>query len=439
MIKTWLALLLFVCNAYAFDIDVTRVALRTGTGTQDITFSNFSEDCTAVTCAAIFVLSTGVSDGTAAADAMLGIGFTDGTTGVSFSSRSQDGADTMNTFRGQRTTTELIHTVTLAGLEGYAAFSAWLANGIRINVVDDFAAQYLLTVAIIGDSALQANVGIVSALNTVDGVTDITTVGFEASLALLAGTRLSSVGDSGTAPFLLSVGVAVNDGASTQGSIGCYSGDGVSSADVRAVTSSLYALQYAHSDTDSRNGAFQVGQWDASGFSLTERNEAISAPTGVGYLALDIGTQEAAVLDVSTPTTIGSNTVSVGFESVFGLLLGTLARSYDVGEDDADAGGCMIGVATADAQYVQTVHDDDLASFANAESLSNDVFLQMEADDGTCIAGSCLVGTLTGFGATDWALNYSSVFSDASRRLIGLAIGAAAAPSGRRRGVHVIQ
>lgn len=399
------------------DIDITRVALNAGTGTQNITFSNFSADCTAVTCAALFFVTTATADGTAAPDAMLGIGFTDGTTSYSWSSRSDHNVSATNTFRGQRGNTELIHTITFAGLEGFATFSAWLSNGIQISIDDDFAAQYLLTVVIIGGSSVSAHVDAFTppALNT---PADINTVGFEPGLVFLSGVRFVGTHDGGSEQYTLAFGVGVNDGSSTQGSIGCTEPDGASDGAPFAISSSLYALQFA--DDDLVGTAIEVGGWDAQGFSATTRVEASSGE--VGYLALGIGALSSAVVDISTPTTTGSSSVSVGLHSLFGMILGTLAQGYDTTEADSDGGLCMIGMATAEAQYVVMNHTEDLASVTNTESISDDSFILMEQDDGSCNAGSCLTGTLTNFGETSWNLNYSSVFSGASRKWIGLAI-----------------
>lgn len=424
------------------DIDVTRVPLRVGTGTQDITFSNFDEDCTLVTCAALFIMSTGVTNGSRADDAMIGMGFTDGTTSTSTAVRDDTGVATTNSFRGQRAPVDAVLSVTFVGSEGLASFSAWLTNGIRINVTNAFPAQYLLTVVLFGGSNLSADVGSFLLPAAQNSAVDVTTVGFTADLVFLMGARLGSTGNSGAPTFLPSFGVAVNDGLSTQGSIGCFSNDADTTAGAGAITSSLYALQYIDNDGDLKDAAAEVSGWDSQGFTATTREDSVGADFGTFYLALGLGGIGSTMVDIATPTATGADTVLVGFQSLFGMVFGTLAQVYEAGESDSDGGLCMLSVATADTQYATFTNIDDGVATTFSGSVSVDRFLRMDQDDGTCNAGTCIAGDLVSFGATGWNLNYTHVFSGASRRLVGLAIespSAPPAPSARRRMAPFVQ
>ncbi|HEY7712301.1 MAG TPA: hypothetical protein VIG57_19980, partial [Candidatus Entotheonella sp.] len=394
----------------------------------------FSEDCTAVPCFVMFILTRATEDGVAAAGANLGIGFANGTEEVAISVYAEDGSAGSDTDRAHRTSGNAFFLFSEAAVDGNADFSAWLVNGIQVNVTSAFNAQYLVTAVIFGGASFQSVVG-AATLGNVGAETDVNTVGFEPDLVFVMGIRRSGTGDSDDITQFFSFGAAVNGGS--QGSIGCDATDGVSSSEVFAVTSSQYALRYPDVVSGLGPGA-EVTNWDAQGFSLITRDK--NTTSTVRYAALDLGTAAASVFDIDAPTSTGSSSAAAGIQSQFGMVLGTLARSYDAKESDSDADSCMIGVATmdTDSQFVNEIVNDDGAAVMDTSSGSNDSFILMNPGDGSCAAGSCYVGTMTSFGATTWNLDYTSVFSDATRKWIGLAIGAAPAGA-RRRGVHVIQ
>jgi hypothetical protein len=177
-----------------------------------------------------------------------------------------------------------------------------------------------------------------------------------------------------------------------------------------------------------------VHDFDSQGFSITTRDK--NTTSRVRWVAIKLGGPGLAALDIDAPTAIGDQDITVGFESTFGLILGTLARAYDVEESDSDGENCMIGVATADEQYVNQIVNEYNTSDMNTASGSNDSFIQMNPGAQTCNAGSCYVATLTSFDSTSWNLNYTSVFSNAVRKWVGLAVETAQstppASTGRR-------
>lgn len=412
----------------AFDIDVTRVALETDVApnTQDITFSNFDEDCTVVTCVAIFFVSSGITDGIAAATRMNIIGFTDGTNDESVTAETDDGVGTTNT---DRTMTDLA-VIKDDAVDIEAVFSAWLSNGIRISITNEPTTAWLATVVIIGGSDISVNVGSFVSNVSVDGTTDVASVGFEADAVLFAGARLGSNPGASTTE-LLTFGVAVNDGADTQGSIGCYSENGQATANPHAITSTLYAA--ALTDNGGVDTAIQVGTWDSSGFTATTK--VVGTAAYYSYLAMAFGGPDSTVVDIDTPTSTGADSVTIGFKTLFGMIFGTLAQAYDTDEADSDGGQCMVSFLTADAQYSISGGEEDAATTTNSFSLSNDQIVTMEQDDGSCVAGSCFQATLTSISSSAWDLNYSFTFTDAARKWIGFAVEVAS----RRRGAGVIQ
>lgn len=426
IINAAIVLLFLLSPVYAFDIDVTRVALNTGTGTQDVTFSNFSEDCTAVTCVVMAIVSDAVTDATVAARATIGIGFADGTTQVLMATQSDDAQSPANTERYETTGKMIGFPNDTIDID----FNAWLSNGVRIDVVSAPSSAYLTHFVIFGGSDISADVGTFQANASIDGTTDVTSVGFEADVVLFSSTRLSSFPQD-INQRIHTMGVAINDGSSTQGAIGWHAEDNANPTSVNAATSTLYAAQQV--DDGGLDTAIQIGSWDASGFTATTK--VVGNAAQYAYLALKFTSANIALVDYSTPTSTGDDFVSIGFQPLFAMILGTLAQAYDTNEADSDGGSMMISTLTADAQYTINNADEDGQTTSDTQSYSDNIAIKMFQDDGTCAAGSCFTGTFSSFSASGINVNYSTVFSGASRQWLVLAIG----ESGRRRGSGILQ
>lgn len=425
--------LLCASPSLAFDAAVGRFALNTSTGAQDLTFPDFTEDCTQVTCAAIFVTVRATADNTQVDDAAMSFGFTDGTNQGMAAIDDDHGVSTTDSSRETRSG-RVISLSSAAGVDTIASFSSWLDDGVQINITDAPPTASFVTVAIIGGSGLSADVGQFSSNGSIDGTTDVTTVGFEAEILFLTGTRLANV-DQTSSTYLFTAGVAANDGSDTQGSIGCFSHNGQSTTNPHALTSTLYAAHYT--DQGGADTAVQIGSWDSSGFTATTK--VVGTAANLNYLALAFGGPDSAVIDIATPTATGVDSETIGFNTLLGMIFGTLAQAYDTDEDDSDGGQCMISMFTDNNQYSNGVGVEDGVTTSNTYTVSNDEAVVIEQDDGTCSAGTCLRGTLA-IDATEWDITYSSVFSGAARQFIGFALeDETPAETGRRRGVQVIQ
>jgi hypothetical protein len=426
-----LLLLVLPAHSWAFDVAARRWALNAGTGTQDITFSDLDEDCTSVTCAAIVIVTTGITDEVKANHAAMWVGFTDGT-----NSRVAEVYDTDNvsTTSSRRRTTHNYFIETSdppSGPTGSATFNAWLSNGLQINIDDAFPDTYLATFVIF--SGVTATVSDFISNASVDGTTNVNTVGFNPEILLLASNRLAtSLAQSGD--FIITFGAAVNDGSSSQGSIGCYSRSAATTSNIHANASALYGMSV--SDLTGLHAAMLINGWNSSGFVATTKRQGVGAAWN--YLALKINGPQFSVISVDTPTATGTTSITTGFKPRFGILMGTLARAYDVDEADSDAGPCMISVFTDNNQYANMAVMKDGVTTTDTGSLSGDKGITMYAHDNTCSAGSCFVGTITSFDDTHVNLNYTSVFSDAVRKWVGFFIEDTTTVA-RRRGVGIMQ
>jgi hypothetical protein len=421
--------ILFASQVCAFDIDVGRFTLNSGTGTQNLSFANFDEDCTSVTCAVIFFMSSATADATATAGRIINVGFADGTSEISSYGEDDDGLGTTNSDR-RISSNEVIEDNPQALSIN---FSAWLSDGVQINIGATTGVQHLVNAVIFGGSTLSADVGSFTSNASIDGTTDVTSVGFTSDLVFLTGVRTGTI-NSGGSNHIFTMGIALNDGSDTQGSIGCYSRDNQATSDVHAVTSSLYAAQ--HTDNSGLDQAIQIGTFDSSGFTSTTK---IAGTAYVyGYLALEIGALDSSLVDISTPTSTGNDSVTIGHASRFGLILGTLAQAFDTDEADSDGGSCMFSIMTSDAQYVIGNASEDNVGTSNTQSYNDDIAIYMSQDDGSCSAGSCFTGTLSSFDNTSWNFNYSATFTDAARKWLGFAIEGDATDD-RRRSDNILQ
>lgn len=425
----------------AYDIAVTRVALDNLTGTRNFILPDFSLDCTSVNCAAIFVLTKAIADDTAAADAVISVGFTDGMNQITTAVHDNDAVSTTDSKREYRTDNNVMLAMESSGVTGAAEFYQWSANGVWINTTDAMPENYLLTIVLMGGEGFQAKVGTFTSNAAVDGTTDVNTVGFLPDAVFLSSARLAGTSAS---TMLFTLGAAVNDGSSSQGSIGCYANDGVApnaSNTPSAITSTLYAASLT--DGGGQDVSIQVGSWDAQGFTATTKVVGVAAQ--FGYFAFNLGGADFSVFDMNTRTATGLETHTLGYRPLFAMVLGTLGRAYDVGElNDGDAGSCMIsfGTATASGQFANTTSVQQGVGTSNSASFSNDQGVFMASHDGACSAGSCFRGSFA-FEANSLDINYTSVFTDAVRKWVGFATQDLGTPGtggpSSRRGAGLVQ
>lgn len=159
-------------------VATVRVALNTSTGTQDITTSDLGG---LTPSAALLIATRGTADGTPAD----GAGFyaavlMSGASGLSIfeeqhAQSSSDGYGNTTSGAGFR-----VYDGTADGVaDGIAAYSAFITNGITINITDAFSSGWLCDVTFFAGSDLSV-ARVQQALGTDTSPLDITGVGFEA-------------------------------------------------------------------------------------------------------------------------------------------------------------------------------------------------------------------------------------------------------------------
>lgn len=396
------------------SIAQTRVACNTSTGTQDITNSVLGGK---IPTAALFFVTKATSDGTAANTAHIGTGATDGTNQWAMASNSGHGSASTDVAR-RAMTDECVLIINDDGtVDGEAAFSAFIANGVRINWGNAPGSAYLLRVILFAGNQVQAFAGTVDLTGiAVDGTVDVTDPGFNPQAVIFA-THQDDFNDTATDFHRVSFGFAVDDGSDTQRCIVQAEDNGSGSGDPAAYLSTAYAAAQINASAAVVWGA-EIGTFDASGFTVTLRL-ATAGTDEIGYLALDFGSDaDVWVGTHATPTSTGNqSSTAPGFEPELVLFGMTQLTAIDTGAVDASAGPYGIGAITADNEYSDSIALEDAAATTNTQSLSDDTAVNLPNDDGT----TGIVAAFVSMNSDGWTLNFSSVLGSATQ-FIALAV-----------------
>jgi hypothetical protein len=383
-------------------VAVTRVTANTSTGTQDITTSDLGG---LTPKAAIILASYAVTDGTAAANSLLSVGACTGASNEwSVVGNAKDGQATTDTHYEQLTTRVVnvnspgTHTSLME-----AEFSAWITNGIRINITNADAA-YLLTVILFAGTDLSAHANTHDDLgDAVDTATDITAPGFEPDIVFAAiandlftnNTRLKS-----------SFGIVHNDGAGgiTQRSLTYFNQTGQATTQLGLTyrADSGIAGMAAPASIDWYG---EFGSFDSSGFTVTSRNAGANQ-ANLAYLALNFGGVVSSWVGTYTsPTATGNDSeTGPGFTPQFVMLGLSLVEVAGTVYTDNRAGSNGIGVFDANDEYTTIQTGEDNVATSNEQSLSDDRAIVVPDDDGTLD----IEATFVSMDANGWTVNYSN-------------------------------
>lgn len=404
------------------DIVVTRVACNTTAGTQDITVTGFGTPV-----AAMFLMTHATADSTPVANAWLGYGATDGTRQWTVACSSAD--NSANTSDGSRQMTDqCISTVGVSGaVDSEAAFSAWITDGVRINWGVAPASAQFLVVVLFGGSIATARADTID-LGTSTSAQTYASMGFEADVLFTAGVMNLNI-DSNIASHGLWMGFVHNAGGGT-----------ITQMNQSWVERNNQAAGIPHSRmmTDKfgaallvTNGSvlheYSASNFGASGFDFTSSANASSHR--FHFLALDLGSLSAAVVQYDPPTSATTSTISASFTPQFNFLLMNACQAVDTTEADADAGSFAVSVSDEDDQYAFANSIEDAAATTNTASEADNAAVLMTDHTGAAM----YAGTQTSFSGSGTNLSFSAA-NGTTRKWIALMIeGAAAPPAGNRR------
>ena len=350
------------------EFEVTRAALSTAAagGTQDITLSGFGTPK-----AAIFIISGGTTDDTITGDAIIGVGFTDGTRENVCCMRAADGTANSDTGRTHRTDSCVAVPTTAGGLEGRFGFNSWITDGVRLDIDDDVAAGYQVTVIFIaGSDVASVRCDHYDDLGTGTSAIDINTVGFEPNLVFMTCTGLNSAPSANNSQAILSFGCATNISAAVTQRVAIHGSN--DSSGNQTVTS------FIGNDSITGQAISGSSQWDAvieafdsSGFSINPNANAGSDV--IFYLAIQLsGSPDIDLFDMTWPTSGNYAETSPGFQPTFGLIAsnqGPTARNAATGSNN---GTLSLMAFNSSTIYTTTHAEDDASATMVSKSLASD-------------------------------------------------------------------
>lgn len=358
---------------------VTRVACNTSTGNQTITFPTA---LSAAPKAVRFILSSAVTDGTAAAHAIMSMGFATATASYAIGWVSQDAVNPSNANRRTLENACVLSLSSTGTIDGQASWVSWTASEVVINWTNAPGSAFLLTV--IAYDCAEAYLATFNFPQTLNATTTISP-GFEFDLAYFA-THERDIPNN-RADARGSIGVATYDGSTlTQSGWFFLYQDNVTTTVDAAHLSDLYivgnmttsgVLQRALQLSTSGNDVIvttKIASWadaDNEGIALFLRFDNIAVYSGI----------------VETVTSAVENTYGdPNFQPSYTEVVATLAEAVNTAYADGKAGSWSIGVAdTGIRQYSNAYSDKDgvvTPSTSDTQSLSDDMLVNLPLDTG---------------------------------------------------------
>ncbi len=386
-------------------IAVTRFAARTTTGSQTIT----TPDLGGLTPkAVIFIATRGVTDGVAANHSGMLFGAATGPTNEwAIYSNSENGQSFGDTHSEVINDGCILFTAPGTATDvAKADFTAFVADGCTLNW-SAVNAAFLITAIFFAGSDLSAHANTAALGDMINNAVDITDPSFEPAIVIATATRIDAVGANS---------------AETQHSIGFCSNDGAGGIVQRGIASAFRNGQATmESSAWSRDdctvfGVFpaggldwrgSLGTFDANGFTCTTL-DAGANDADLCYLALEFGGVVSSWVGTHTaPTSTGNNAdTGPGFTPQMVMRLMTQVDTVNTQTSSGDASGTWgVSAMDADDEFAASVSDEDAAATSNAQSLSDNVAIELPDDDGT--AG--LTATFVSFDSLGWTDNYSAV------------------------------
>lgn len=377
-------------------VDVVEFTLNTSTGTQDITGSLGG----LTPKAALFFVVAATVDGTAAAHASMSIGAATGASNEwAFHSNAEDAQATTDTYRATSSARCILLTDPgIATVDMDAEFSAFITNGVRINIATASSAYKGICILFAG-SDLTVHANNVGLGNTVDLETNITAPGFEPELVFAAAVNKTTM-DADGANAEISFGIVHNGVSITQRQYAWFSNDAVAAGAPNGEIRNDSGI----GGEDDWTGEF--ANFDASGFSVITRTDGGNS-TDMGYLALDFNGVVGVSLDSEgSPTSIGNDsTTNPGFTPQAVIGLQSYMQAFNTNYEDADAGAWGVLAFTSSVELCAAIADEKAAATTNTQSYINTKAIDVPNDDGTV----ALTAPFVSMDANGYTLNWTDV------------------------------
>ena len=386
------------------EFELVTLAAPLTAGTQDFVVSGFGTPK-----AAMLFMTPSTLYGTPGNQGMLSIGMVDGTTQYAFVTNSRDNVTPEDNYNvGSNSGCLLSMSPTTGAIDGKAAFSAWITNGLRINWTTPPPAAYLVTVLLIGGTGVANAKAVYAQTPSVINTGTTVTVGFPTTFMICVNTNQGASSTDTVDPSCgcLNVGIALSNG--TQYSINFFDLDAVSPTQVALGFSNQAVDQQAVSG--SGGPQVRVENFTGTGFDAVLR--VLGGSVRWTYcLCIQLSGLSVALQPAASPTVAGNATYAgVGFTPQLAFMLLSSLTSYG-GTPATDAAGEAFGVGllTAANQISVAAASDDNVSPSNTEGVTDNRAVKLRKD-----GFNFLSATLTGFTSDGMTLNYATV--DAAAR-----------------------
>lgn len=389
-------------------IEVTQVAIRSGSGTQDITIPGFGTPAGAFFIMT-YVEATNTEETT---DVFQSHGATDGTTQwvIANSASTTD-------VTGRRALDSAVLGVVFStddDFHGTAEFDSWITDGVRIDVTDASAnlADKLLTVWLFRND-LDVSCG-----TYIPHTTNVTeTVGFETNLLLLfdGSTEFNAAGSN---VCVQNYGIASWDGATARqcSNASAYSTPSSIGQVIGRMDDGAALVRYTSGLVESTTSPITFGNVTSTTFDLTASANGTVATTG--YLAIGgLGNVWVGALDSPTSTGVHSFTDgSVGFTPHTAIFLPT-AQLDETEQTAGRAGTVAFGLATANGEACNSWRTQDNVSNEECGVIADTKAINCKTHSGAVLG----IATFDSFVSDGVSVNFSSVDSFARKYIVALA------------------
>lgn len=390
---------------------VRAAAITSGGPTQDFTISGFGTPK-----AALFIVTSAITDATSADHARFSVGFTDGTDEACVAVLSFDAGLVADTKRvGFFDGTVINHLTAVCK----ASFDSFITDGVRINWSTLPTEAFFVTVILFGGSSLSAKV-VKATLGGSDGNTASPTIGFQADQLITLTYGCESGHFDGTVldDLMLCVGIAQRGGS--QFSMNWFDEDGAGTQQVAAYMSSNRVAQYITDDA-TLGAAIEVTAFGSTTVTFNERGAQTNG-MAIAALALKYDpAMSSSCQQDSTPTVTGnkSYTTTGSYKPQFIFCLGTQLSALDSLNNGALSGAMSLCCYSASENHTNTARSDDAAGTSDTATMSRSGAAENVFTD---TGGVGILATLVSMDSGGWTLNYSNVGGNArvwARLIIG--------------------
>ena len=370
--------------------------------------------------AAVFTVTSCLTNGIIANHSNFSQGFTDGINHGVISGRSLDGLSSTNTGKvaSSGSVVKIIRNSNLT-IDAEATFKEWTSSGVTITWINEPNSACLVTCRLLTGDDLSAHVGNYTSPVFSGETIDISGVGFKPDM-IFHNSVNSSFDDSALAGYDLHIGYSTRN---TEDDSGQFNGS-INNSQLNArpigASISLRTSGYTLWDNSGLNetGAAEVTSYNDDGFILTQR--FFSGNTESVYLAISFGGAVGfAAWAFDTPTSDGNSTDSgPGFKPQWVSYLMSRLTISEEAQNNASAGVLGISSFTDFESYSNVVMTEMGADPTNTASVSDNIPVFLPHDDQT----SGITGLFSSMQSTGPELIWTNTPASALK-WIGIAVG----------------